>query len=59
MRSVRDRPLLAAALAFMHFPIFMGLWVMATEMAADVRARLERGGRKIAALRDDGEAATA
>lgn len=47
---VRRRPLLAAILAFMHFPIFMGLWVMATETAADVRARLSAGDDRLATL---------
>jgi hypothetical protein len=50
VRLLRDRPLLAAALAFMHFPVFMGLWVMAAEALADARAAF---GRIISPERSD------
>ena len=43
MGFVRRRPLVAAVLTFMHFPIFMGLWVWATEALAELRDALARG----------------
>lgn len=50
MRFMRERPMLAAAVAFMHFPILMGLWVMAAETFADLRERLSVGDSPSAAM---------
>jgi len=42
VRFVRERPLLGVGLAVLHYPILMGLWVMASETLSERREALAR-----------------
>lgn len=42
VQLARERPLLAASVAFLHFPLIMGVWVMAAETLAGWRRSLAR-----------------
>ena len=46
MSSLNKRHLYAALLLFMHFPVWMGLYVWLTESVGELRGKLSSGGMR-------------